>query len=496
VNGGEGRLVPGRAAAIATVPRLGLREFRDEILAAVKAGRRVAALFGRPAPAGRVELIAVLAEASAGTLSAVRCEVADRYPSLTPECAQVHLFEREIAEQWGVVPEGHPWLKPVRSHAPYWIAKGPVPWEPLFRMAGAGIHEVAVGPVHAGIIEPGHFRFQCEGEIVHHLEIVLGYQHRGIERALRGGPDRRTIPYLETVAGDTTVGHTIAYAQGVEALSGTAVTDRAEALRGVALELERCANHTGDLGAMAGDVGFLPTAAYCGRLRGEILNLTALVCGNRLGRGWIRPGGCGFDLDPSRLDALVARLEAAVPDVGRAFHLARNASTVRARFEETGVLTPDVCVSLGIVGPPARAAGIARDARAEFPFGAYRLWSVPVASWTTGDVMGRARVRWLEIQRAAAFIKSSLGAIPDGPIRVETGPLAPESVAVSIVEGWRGEIVHVAMTDAAGKFARYKIVDPSFRNWAGLAWALRGQAISDFPLCNKSFNLSYCGHDL
>ena len=267
-------------------------------------------------------------------------------------------------------------------------------------------------------------------------------------------------------------------------------------LRGVALELERLANHTGDLGALAGDVGFLPTASYCGRIRGDFLNLTALLCGNRFGRSLIRPGGVGFDLDAAQVEQCLQRLDAAFKDVTEAAELLWDSPSVQARFEDTGAVSHDACAALGMVGPAARACGVECDVRQDFPAGIYRFAQVPVSTWTTGDVFARAYVRWLEIQRSVAFIREQLQAFPDGPIRGEVGALKPEHLAVTLVEGWRGEICHVALTDARGRFSRYKVVDPSFHNWIGLAMALRNQQISDFPLCNKSFNLSYCGHDL
>lgn len=496
----------GDTAALADIANASPADFREQILQATENGARIASLFGQPIGSDKVRLFVALANDAEGQLTLCSTEVADSYPSLTPACAQAHWFEREIAEQWGVRPEGHPWLKPIRFHKSHrvghdaWNRAAENPIEPgvtnFFSMDGDEIHEVAVGPVHAGIIEPGHFRFQCHGEYVFHLEISLGYQHRGVERALIGGPDKRTIPYMETLAGDTTIGHALAYCEAVESLAGCRVPARAQVLRAIALELERLANHTGDLGALANDIGYLPTASYCGRIRGDFLNLTALICGNRFGRGLLRPGGVLFDLDETRQKQLEERLTQARNDVTSAVELIWNSSSVRARFENAGPVTRETAQELGLVGVAARASGIEHDVRIQFPSGIYRFAQIPVSSYHSGSVFARAYVRWMEIQRSIAFIFDQLNALPQGPVRAEIGPLAANRAVVSLTEGWRGEICHTALTDAAGKFARYKIVDPSFHNWMGLALAMRGQQISDFPLCNKSFNLSYCGHDL
>lgn len=491
----------GAAVPRREIPVLSPTEFRDAVLAATGDGGRLAALAGEPVAAEGVRLLAVVADDRESLLGLTSTVVRERYPALTPDCSQAHWFERELAEQWSIRPEGHPWLKPIRFHQPYrprpTAGAPPVPGvTDFFQVEGAEVHEVAVGPVHAGVIEPGHFRFQCRGEEVLHLEIALGYQHRGIERALRGAPNTRTVPYMETLAGDTTAGHTLAYCAAIEGLARCAVPARAHALRAIALELERMANHAGDLGALAGDVGFLPTAAYCGRLRGALLNVTAGLCGSRFGRGWIRPGGVRFDAEPALAIPLGAALDAAMADLTGAIALLWDTPSVPARFEETGTLTPQACEALGLVGVVARACGIARDVRQDQPFGLYRFAQIPVSTAASGDVLARAQVRWLELQRSAAFVGEQLAGLPSGPLRTAPGALHPDTLVASLVEGWRGEICHLALTDTAGRFAAYKIVDPSFHNWMGLALALRGEAISDFPLCNKSFNLSYCGHDL
>jgi Ni,Fe-hydrogenase III large subunit len=481
---------------LADCPVVPIESFRQTILDSVDAGARLAVLFARPNPDGNCRLFAALARADQGDLAVLATDVGKVYEAITPDCPQAHRFEREIFEQCQVEPAGHPWLKPVRFPNPQSETCGVTDF---FQMEGEEVHEVAVGPVHAGIIEPGHFRFQCHGETVYHLEISLGYQHRGVERAMVGGPGPRTLPYIETLAGDSTAAHTAAYCRAVEALSATRVPARAQFVRGIALELERVANHIGDLGAMAGDIGFLPTMSYCGRIRGDVLNMTATLCGNRFGRGLIRPGGVAFDIDDSMVEPLERRLAAVSKDVHNAVELLWDSPSVMARFDGIGTIPLQVCEQLGLVGVAARACGIARDVRRDFPYGLYRFAHIPVSTWHTGDVFARANVRWLEVQRSLAFLAEQLDALPeknnvDSPAK--NRPLAPDHGVVTLIEGWRGEICHVAMTGNDGRFTAYKVVDPSFHNWSGLAMALRGQQISDFPLCNKSFNLSYCGHDL
>jgi Ni,Fe-hydrogenase III large subunit len=429
------------------------------------------------------------------------------FPSLTRASKKVHMFEREIAEQFGINPQGHPWLKPVRYHANYTGAPDifnndytvdiPGNYE-YFRVEGESVHEVAVGPVHAGIIEPGHFRFQCAGEEVLHLEIQLGYQHRGVEKMLCEVDQRRLPIICEAIAGDTTIGHNLCCCQALEALAMLAVDRGANLVRVIALELERIANHIGDLGALSGDVAFNPPAAYFGRIRGEFLNLLQVLSGNRFGKGLLRPGGIAHSMGEEQRLLIADKLAEVIPEIENVCDLLFSAHTVQARFEQTGPVSLEVAKELGLVGYAGRACGIGYDARATFPSELYA--SLPACSHpvTNGDVLSRAAIRKDEIFHSLSLIKTVLDRREEtlGEARLRSYDLAPSSMVVTVNEAWRGEVSHCVLTDENGKILRYKVKDPSFHNWTGLAMSLRNQEISDFPLCNKSYNLSYCGFDL
>jgi len=490
------------AVAWDDVPVAGLEDFRASLVGAVRLGARLVLLFGVPEEDAWTRVVAVLADDSQGRLGVSSARVRETYPALTPDCPSAHVFEREMAEQCGLVPKGHPWLKPLRRHPPDHLADGRTAPAfdreayPFARVAGGQAHEVAVGPVHAGIIEPGHFRFQAHGEEVLFLEIVLGYQHRGVERLLETLPPERAVLVAESIAGDTVIGHAETFCGAMEALGRCQKGVHAQSVRGIALEIERLANHFGDLGALAGDIAYAPAAAYFGRMRGDCLNLLLELSGNRFGRGLVRPGGVGFDLTPDMASAFQARLEQLGRDLEQVGDLLFENESVRARMEDVGAVSAADCERLGFVGPTARACDVARDVRHDHPWGLFRFTQIPVATAWAGDVAARALVRRLEARRSLEFLRDQFGGLPGGAPRQTLDALRPNEFVVAMTEGWRGEIAHAVLTGPSGRIRRHKVKDPSFHNWPALALAMQGNQISDFPLCNKSFNLSYAGHDL
>jgi Ni,Fe-hydrogenase III large subunit len=491
-----------RSVGIGEVPQLPVESFNRAIADAISDRWRIVALFGTPEDPRRLRVVCVLADDARGRLGALSAVVGQRYPSLSIQCPQAARFERELAEQCGVVPQEHPSLKPLRRHP---ADHAPSDWPatsaardayPFSRIEGEEVHEVAVGPVHAGIIEPGHFRFQAHGEEVLSLEIMLGYQHRGVERLLETQERGRAMYVAESVAGDTVIAHASAFCGALEALSRTHKSARAQSIRGIALELERVANHIGDLGALAGDVAFQSAAhGSDGCAVSASISLMTLS-GNRYGRGLVRPGGVQFDIPPAMATEVHDRVVHLEDELRPVADLLFGATSVQSRFEGVGQVSADACIAHGFVGPVARACNVDRDVRHDYPYGVFRYAQIPVARAWAGDVYSRSLVRWIEIQRSLEFVREQVASLPKGELCAPCGALRAGELVVALEEGWRGEVAHIVMTDATGGVRRHKVVDPSFHNWDALALAMPGNQISDFPLCNKSFNLSYAGHDL
>lgn len=414
------------------------------------------------------------------------------YESFANHYPQTNYFECELAEKYGYTPVNHPWLRPVRKQN---TILGDVPYQ-FYKMEGDEVHEVAVGPIHAGVIEPGHFRFQCHGELAYHLEINLGYQHRGVEAMMVNAKKNQRLVLAESITGDTVIGHTYAHCTVIENLTDTQISLRAQVIRSAAEELERIAMHLSGLGGVANDVGLAIVSSSYGRLRTLVINSLALLCGSRFGRGLFVYGGVRFNFNDENVKQIISNLEIVRKDVSAINKFLFSSTGALTRFENTGIVSKDFAQQIGLVGMAARSSGIETDTRIHYPYGAYRYFPVSLITLPSGDVFARARLRSLEIDESLRFIVEQMENLSDGQIKSDLGNANPSSGVVSLIEGWRGEIVHTAFTDSDGEIMQYKIKDPSFNNWYGLSLALRKTAISDFPLCNKSFDLSYAGHDL
>jgi len=476
------------------IPCLACTDFRTAIIEQYKRKRRVAGFFGVP----EKKVYAVLADDTKGELFIASADFKKEkeYQALTPDIPAFHMFERELFEQTGIKPLGHPWLKPLRYERDHVNRKKQMKNYPFYTMPDEEVHEVAVGPVHAGIIEPGHFRFMCNGEKVYHLEIQLGYQHRGVENLFLCND--RFLPHLaESIAGDTVIGHTMVYTRAMEIMAGVRSTEKAELIRDILLEMERIAVHIGDLGAISNDIAYLLGNSVFGATRTLIINMIQDICGNRFGKGLIRVGGVLFDIKKNERDEIRKILQKVEKKVKDMCDIMFSSPSVLSRLEKTGIVNKETASRIGLTGMSARASGISRDIRTDFPDAIYKKIPVKKVILNEGDVYARTYIRFLEILESMRFINKALNKLNNDPVMKEVKyNLSRESMVISMAEGWRGEIIHIVLTDKNGKIKKYKIKDPSFNNWYGLALAERNNGISDFPLCNKSFNLSYCGNDL
>ncbi len=426
-------------------------------------------------------------------------------PSLTAISFPASRFEREMSDLFGITPLGHP--KPSRlvlhqhwpdDWRPLRRDAGPAPAMgdeqqpfPFVRVDGPGVYEIPVGPVHAGLIEPGHFRFSVVGETILTMRARLWYVHKGIERLFETHDVHSGVELAERISGDTAVGHSLAYCLAVEDACKADVSDHDQLLRALLLELERLYNHVADIGALCNDVGFGVANAHASSIRERLLRLNATVTGHRLLRGAIIPGGTHVRALPTATDLLVI-----AADIHEVVDIALHNATVVDRFTGTAVLSADHAAEIGVVGPVARASGLTLDTRRAHPFVDLPT-ALETAASDRGDVLARFQVRVQEIDQSIALCAWILDRVDSRPHPSASLclPRARES-GVGLVEGWRGTIAHRVEIDDAGRVYRNKVVDPSFFNWPAVAIALADTIVPDFPLANKSFNLSYAGNDL
>jgi Ni,Fe-hydrogenase III large subunit/Ni,Fe-hydrogenase III component G len=471
---------------------------------------RLMAASDRRADLGRYAVHYLFAGAGEDWFAVATAHLPAEAPELT-SLATFHfpasLFEREIFDLYGIAARGHPDPRALVRHA-FWPADyfplrkdaeprafaddgQPFPFTPV---GGEGVYEIPVGPVHAGVIEPGHFRFSVLGETIIDMKARLYWTHKGTEKLFEGRPPADGLALAERVSGDTSVGHALAFCQALEAAAGAEVPPRARLVRVILLEMERLYNHVADVGMIANDTGFAVAHSHCFRIRERLLRLNKRLTGHRLLRGGVVPGGVAVDL-PAGLD-LAREVAEALADFEEIVALTLRNTLVMDRLEGTGRLTAGTARDHGALGYVARASGIDADVRRDHPFAAYGELSFRVPVHDAGDVKARTLVRVEETRESLGLIRQAVERLAPGPLAAPLGALPPFSPAFGIVEGWRGAIVHWVEADLAGRLHRVKIMDPSFLNWRPLSHALLDNIVPDFPLCNKSFNQSYSGNDL
>lgn len=430
------------------------------------------------------------------------------YPSVTKFVMAAHWYERWLRDMFGITAVGHPDPRRLAHHENIpeghfplrkdfaWNAKmekADVPY-PMHAVGGEGIYEIPVGPIHAGIIEPGHFRFNVAGERIITLEGKLFFTHKGVEKLLEGKTIAQAQPFVDRISGDAAVSHALAFAQAVEQLAACEISQRAKGLRTLLNELERVTMHIHDLANMGGmGTGYTVLAAQGFRIKERLMRLSDEMFGNRFWRGVVVPGGVSQDLNANQLQKVSIVVTEAIDEMLDLVFMGLRSDGLRDRLETTGILKREAALAYGAVGLPARASGIDRDVRRDHPYAAYDRFHPTVFVKNAGDVYARFLMRIEELRDSKRLIQEICKSPGEGrhviPCEPKTGR------AVGVVEGWRGETVHVVYV-RDGVIWRHTVRDPSFCNWALFGELGPGNIVPDFPLCNKSLNLSYSGTDL
>jgi Ni,Fe-hydrogenase III large subunit len=448
--------------------------------------------------------MALIDAAGAVAVASFNC-LSGRFPSVGRVHAPALRLERTIRDLLALEPAGCPDDRPWLDHG-RWPLRAPLgPREPaalgqeqpyaFLPAEGESLHQIPVGPVHAGIIEPGHFRFHASGETVARLEELLGYVHKGTESLMAGAPIDRAARLAGRVSGDSTVAYAVAFARAVEAAAGSDVPPRAHALRGLMAELERIANHLGDFGAICNDAAFTLMHTHCGVLRERVLRAAARCFGHRLMMDCAVPGGAAIDIGIAEVEVL----RSLVADIRRHFpelvELYDNTASLQDRTVRTGTVAPELVARFAAGGHVGRASGRAFDARKALAYPPYDGLDFEVPVFSEGDVNARVWVRIREIEQSLALIEQLLDRLPDGPVKAPLGSPA-DGEGLALVESFRGDVLVWVRLAPGGRIARCHPRDPSWFQWPLLEAAIEGNIVADFPLCNKSFNCSYSGHDL
>lgn len=432
------------------------------------------------------------------------------YPSIASRIPSASLYEREIKDMFGLEPVGHPDAKPLLLHGnwpsgTYPLRKDFDPREkvpfanreiPFVKIGGEGVFEIPVGPVHAGIIEPGHFRFSVAGDPIIHLEAQLGYTHKGLEKLAEGFTLERGLFLSERISGDETFSNSLAYCLAVEKIAGVTVPKRADYTRVIFAELERLTAHLGDLAGICLDVAYGFAAFQFRMMRGWTYLIAEELCNMRFLRGVNRIGGVRKDFVSGKESSIIAQLKKIEKELDETWKIIRENSMFADRVENTGVVKEKIALDLNAVGPAARASGIGFDVRRNFPYCAYSELEFAIPEFKDGDVNARMKIKLKECHEAISIMLQAIETISGTECKVEVGAVEPYKMAYGMTESPRGENVHFLMTGENNTIHRYKVRTPSFCNWPIVCHAVQGNVVPDFPLINKSFNLSYAGNDL